>query len=69
MAKIAKAKFLGAGRGVASNDSGLVPKGHHGMGTYYGRAERNPTGKLRDDTLGYVPMTKKKLGTAPKSLV
>lgn len=69
MPKIKKANFMGSGSKVASNDSGLVPNEHLGMGSYYGRAMRNPQGKMRDDTLGYVPVSKKKLGTRPKSLV
>lgn len=60
--------FIGA-RGVASNDSGLVPNEHPGMGFYYGRAIKNPQGTLRDDTLGYIPVSKKQLGTPPKSVV
>jgi hypothetical protein len=57
------------GRGVASNDSGLVPNEHQGMGFYYGRAMRNPMGKMRGDTLGYIPVSKKQLGTPPKMVV
>lgn len=57
------------GRGVASNDSGLVPNEHQGMGFYYGMAVKNPQGKLRDDTIGYIPVSKKQLGTPPKSVV
>ena len=67
-AKTKKANFIG-GRGVASNDSGLVPREHAGMGFYYGRASKNPMGKLRSDTLGYLPVSKKQLGTPPKSVV
>lgn len=67
-AKIKRASFIG-GRGVASNDSGLVPREHEGMGFYYGRASRNPMGKLRSDTVGYAPVSKKQLGTPPRSVV
>lgn len=60
--------FLG-GSGVASNDSGLVPNEHGGMGFYYGRAMRNPMGKMRSDSVGYIPVSKKRLGTPPTSVV
>ncbi len=63
------ANFMGAGSKVASNDSGLIPNESQGMGTYWGRGMRNPMGKMRDDTLGYIPVSKKQLGTPPKNLV
>lgn len=69
MPKIKKANFMGAGSKVASNDSGLVPNEHMGMGSYYGRAMRNPMGTMRSDTLGYVPVSKKQLGTPPRNVV
>lgn len=69
MAKTKKVSAFIGGRGVASNDSGLVPGEHGGMGFYYGRAARNPTGKLRSDTLGYRPVSRKQLGTPPKTVV
>jgi hypothetical protein len=61
--------FMGVGSRVASNDSGRVPNESQGMGTYWGRAIRNPMGTMRDDTLGYRPVSKKQLGTPPKNLV
>jgi len=60
--------FIG-GRGVASNDSGLVPNEHGGMGFHYGRGMRNPMGKMRSDSVGYIPVSKKRLGTPPKTVV
>ena len=66
--KTKKANFIG-GRGVMDSNSGLTPKEHQGMGNYYGRAYRNPMGKMRSDTLGYIPISKKRLGTPPKSVV
>lgn len=66
--KIKRANFIGSGS-VASNDSGLVPNEHQGMGTYYGRGMRNPQGKLRDGTVGFRPVSQKQLGTPPKSVV
>lgn len=69
MAKTKKVSAFIGGRGVASNDSGLVPKEHGGMGFYYGRAAKNPMGKLRSDTLGYRPVSRRQLGIPPKSTV
>lgn len=69
MAKTKKVSNFIGGRGVASNDSGLVPNEHPGMGIYYGRAYRNPMGKLRSDALGYKPVSKKQMGTPPTSVV
>lgn len=40
-----------------------------GMGNYYGMGYRNPMGRLRDDTLGYKPVSRKQMGTPPKSVV
>lgn len=57
------------GRGVDDGSSGLMPKEHKGMGFYYGRAHRNPQGKLRSDTLGYIPVSRKQLGGPPRSVV
>jgi hypothetical protein len=66
--KIKKVKNF-MGRGVASNDSGLLPKEHKVMGTYYGRAMKNPMGKMRGDSIGYIPVSKERLGTPPKNVV
>lgn len=69
MAKTKKvSNFLG-GRGVASNDSGLIPKEHPGMGFYYGMAMKNPMGEMRSDSVGYRPVSKKQLGIPPRSVV
>ena len=72
MAKIKKANtspknFIG--RGVAGDDNGLVPKASGGMGIYYGRGMRNPMGRMRGDSIGYRPVSRKQLGTPPKSVV
>lgn len=40
----------------------------YGMGDYYGTGFKNKMGRLRSDTPGYRPATKKQLGKAPKSL-
>ncbi len=68
MAKTKKVKNF-IGRGVASNDSGLVPNEHQGMGMYYGQGMKNPIGKMRGDSIGYRPVSRKQLGTPPKSVV
>lgn len=67
--KIKEAKGFIGGGGVSSNDSGLVPYESQGMGCYYGTALKNPQGRLRDGTVGYRPVTRKQLGTPPKSVV
>lgn len=41
----------------------------HGMGDYYGRASKNPQGKIREATVGFRPVTQKQLGTKPRSVV
>lgn len=61
------ANFLG--RGVADPTSGTTPKESTGMGYYYGTGHKNPTGKMRDSSVGYRPVTRKQLGTPPKSVV
>jgi len=38
-------------------------------GDYYGTGVKNPIGTLRDDTLGYRPVSRKQMGTPPKSVV
>lgn len=69
VAKTKKVSSFYGGRGVASNDSGLVPNEHQGMGFYYGRAKRNAMGKMRSDSIGYIPVSKERLGTPPKTVV
>lgn len=39
-----------------------------GAGTYWGRAIRNPIGKIRDGT-GVNPLSEKRLGVPPRSVV
>lgn len=40
----------------------------YGMGDYYGTGVRAKLGTLRGDTVGMAKLSKKKLGTPPKSL-
>lgn len=40
-----------------------------GMGDYYGTGVKNPMGRMRDSSVGFIPVSKKQLGTAPKSVV
>ena len=74
MAKIGKGKvynpknFMGRG-GIASDNSGLTPNEGTAMGYYYGRGMKNPQGRMRSDSIGYIPVSKDKLGTPPKSVV
>jgi hypothetical protein len=41
----------------------------HGMGDYYGTGSKAPVGKIRDATVGFRPVSKRQLGTKPKSVV
>lgn len=41
----------------------------HGTGDYFGTGVRNPQGRVRDETLGFKPVTPKELKTPPKSVV
>ena len=41
----------------------------HGMGDFYGTGYKNPMGKMRSDSVGYRPVTRKQMGTPPKSVV
>lgn len=68
MPKIKKANTF-IGRGVDDGSSGTSPKEHPGMGYYYGTGYKNPMGKLRSDTLGYRPVSKKQVGSPPRSVV
>lgn len=40
----------------------------YGMGDYYGTGLKAPLGKMRGSTVGYRPVSRGKLGEAPKSL-
>jgi len=40
-----------------------------GMGDYYGSGVKQKMGRMRDDTLGYIPVSKRQMGTPPKSVV
>jgi hypothetical protein len=61
------ANFMG--RGVNSPDAGITPYDTAPMGTYYGTGIKNPQGKMRNDSIGYRPVSRKQLGTPPKSVV
>lgn len=40
-----------------------------GMGDYYGTGVKNKIGRVRSDSVGYRPVSKKQMGTPPKSVV
>ena len=40
-----------------------------GMGDYYGTGLKAKIGRVRSDSVGYRPVTRKQLGTPPKSVV
>ena len=41
----------------------------YGMGDYYGRAMKNPVGRMRDSSVGFIPVSKKQLKTPPRGVV
>lgn len=40
----------------------------YGMGDYYGTGFKAPIGRIRDSTVGYRPVDKEQLKSAPRSL-
>ena len=57
-------------RPKAKNVEGHTQKTMFGMGNYYGTAAKQPLGKVRSgSTVGYRPVSKKQLGTKPRSVV
>lgn len=40
----------------------------YGMGDHYGTGIKAKLGRIREDTVGYVPMTPKKMKTPPRSV-
>jgi hypothetical protein len=58
------------GRGVNSLESGVTPNEAPGpMGMNYGLGVKNPMGKMRSDSIGYIPVTKDKLSKGPTQVV
>jgi hypothetical protein len=58
------------GRGVNAPESGLTPNEAPGpMGMNYGLGVKNPMGKMRSDSIGYIPVTKDKLSKGPTQVV
>ena len=51
------------------SQSGRTPKEFGGMGDYYGTGIKNPTSKMRGSSVGIRPVSRKQLGTPPKSVV
>jgi hypothetical protein len=39
-----------------------------GMGDYYGTGAKNKMGRMRDSSVGYRPVSRKQMGTPPKSV-
>lgn len=40
-----------------------------GMGDHYGTGIKQKIGRMREDSVEYIPLSKKKMGTPPKSIV
>jgi len=55
------------GNKVKNHEAHTAPR-KFGMGDYYGTGYKNPTGKMRDDSVGYRPVSRKQMGKPPKSL-
>ena len=51
-----------------ANKQAHVQNTKYGMGDHYGQGLKAKVGKMRDGTVGFVPLTKKGLKTPPKSL-
>jgi hypothetical protein len=66
--KTAAASQLGTAGNVKNAESHTAPT-KYGMGDYYGTGFKAPVGKMRSDSVGFRPVTKKQLGTPPKSVV
>lgn len=70
MAKTRKVNnVIGMGSNVAANESGITPKESQPMGDYYGTGFKAKIGQVRSDTVGYRPVSRKQMGTPPRSLV
>lgn len=57
------------GRGVNSPESGTTPNETGPMGMNYGLGMKNPMGRMRSDSIGYIPVTKDKLSKGPTQVV
>lgn len=53
--------------GKVKNQAFSAPK--MGCGDYYGTGVKNPMGRMRDSSIGYRPVSRKQMGTPPKSVV
>ena len=50
------------------NKQAHVANTKYGMGDHYGQAIKQKVGRVRDDSVGFIPLSKKKMGNPPKSL-
>ncbi len=53
---------------LKGNKVAHVPNTKRGVGDFYGSGIRQPFGKVRDDSMGMIAVTPKKLKKPPKSL-
>jgi hypothetical protein len=51
-----------------SNKQAHVANTKYGMGDHYGQGIKAKVGRMRGDSVGYVPMNKKQIKTPPRSL-
>lgn len=59
---------IGSPKSRTKNAESHTAPTKYGMGSYYGRASKAPIGRMRSDSVGYRPVSRKKLGTPPKGL-
>ena len=45
-----------------------TPKSQMGSGDYYGTAIKQKVGRMREDSMGMMPVNRQKLGKPPRSL-
>lgn len=45
-----------------------APKTKYGMGDYYGQGIKAKVGRMRSDSVGFIPVSKKGIKTPPRSL-
>ena len=62
-----KAKGLKPPKPLGANKQAHTPNTKFGMGDHYGTGVKQKLGRVREG-MGMVPLSKKKIGTPPKSL-
>ncbi len=55
-------------RPLKKNKQAHVANTKYGMGDNYGQGIKAKVGRMRDSSVGFIPMSQKKMKTPPKSL-